>query len=615
MNVIFPISGLGSRFGYKFKPLIRVTDKTCIELAKEPFNYFWPHVTYYFIYRQSHENEAQKLYELFPLDKIKLICVPDTNGPLQTIQEAIKQCPDIKGPSFVCDCDHRIDISPMIDHLHEDVIVPCWTINETNQHLFGKVRDINGNLEFCEKDPLESSKGLIGCYFFKEIRQLLDCPPKENISDALPHINGIKLVDIKNADFFGTPELLQEFRFKRAQKFTFFIDIDGTLVNQETREILPGTLDKLHELKSIGHSILLVTARENAHELPAQLKEFTCVTNVSPGSRIIINDRKPYIPYYPTAESIVLDRNKGISDIKIPNIPPSVIKVFDGASFEKVYLTQSKTIIKHAKTEPDTLKRQCDDLKRLYSYNPHIFPKIIKEYSASNDEFYYEMEYLEDYRNLSSFSAEIIDKTVQKILKDLNETVYCYRKYLSGEEKVQWLKQFLSNKIWPRCSHGLTNQQLHINGTVYPSIHESLKRIDLSMYAPDFICPIHGDLTLENIMYNEKTDEYKLIDPAGSQYMDAPEMDLGKLAQSLISKYSSWKDLYGEDLVQEYFYSVEGVTVCEYKINPIYTSKTYTKDVFYMCMYFIRMIPFMKNRSREHEIFIILLCTHYLSIL
>lgn len=72
MYVIFPMAGEGSRFGYKFKPFIKATDMTFIELAKSPFDFLKP--TYVFVFRDEQERHSfvsQTLLKLFPNDYIK----------------------------------------------------------------------------------------------------------------------------------------------------------------------------------------------------------------------------------------------------------------------------------------------------------------------------------------------------------------------------------------------------------------------------------------------------------------------------------------------------------------------------------------------------------------
>jgi hydroxymethylpyrimidine pyrophosphatase-like HAD family hydrolase len=666
ISVIFPIAGLGSRFGYQFKPFILATDYTFIELAKQPFellkNYNYE-PEYYFIYRKSQEdsyNVARKLHELFPNDIIHCLIIKDTDGPLQTIQEAIKNY-KISGIAFVCDCDHAINIEPMIKNIdllqHYNILIPTWNITEKDFKLFGKVKLNHKNeiIDFCEKEVMNISdendivKGLLGCYLFKDISLVSKYPNYENISNMLKQMHNEKqpliTIQINKADFFGTPKTLEEFRFKRAQKYTLFIDIDGTLIHQTTQQVLPGTIDKLNYWRSLGYSIILTTAKESnkRNELDKLLKECgieydDIIMNLSPGPRYIINDRKPYIPYYAMASGIIIDRNDGIMNIELPHSPPVIIKTFDGASFAQVYLienvaTNKKFVRKYISytnenaIHIDILKRQCDDLKRLHYYKPSMFPKILNEY-CSTSEYYYDMEYFEEYEPLSKFTDKIIYESVSRILNDLITNVYCYKKYITINQQNKWIKEFLDEKIHPKFKiigelhpglHSLINKEyITINNKKYKSIQEYLEVLSLDKFTPEFLCPIHGDLTLENILYNKETNDYKLIDPAGSRYMDAVEMDIGKLFQSLVTNYVSWKDCYDlVEIVNDDVFKINSMYVQnKYEnLKNLFDKREYDKGIFYMCTYFIRMIPFMFNKSYQHAVFTILLCIHYLDTL
>ena len=660
ISVIFPIAGLGSRFGYTFKPFLKATEYTFIELAKKPFdilkNYGYQ-VEYYFIYRESQEKAydvTKQLKTIFPTDNITGLTICDTDGPLQTLQQAITKY-NLNGLAFVCDCDHAIQIEPMIENLDlldkYDVIIPTWNIEEKDYAQWGKIKldQQNNIIDFCEKEYMNSHngivKGLIGCYLFKQIKNLLYYPAYENISSMLKlmhHENKAMItVSITEADFFGTPKTLQEFRFKRAQKYSIFIDIDGTLIHQITKKILPGSLDKLNYWKSQGHRIILTTATDTNHrkELLTTLANYQIpyddiLLGLPPGPRFIINDRKPYIPYYCMASGIVIDRDHGIGDIDLPKSPPLIVKLLKGASFAHVYLVNDtihqKTFVRKyiAKTNDlmmhaDILKRQCEDLRRLYFYKKGICPKILNEYDSPS-EYYYDMEYLEDFDTLSKYDNNTIDAILPTILQDLNEYVYSYKKEIAKKEQLSWLHNYLEEKVYPKFKiiedlhpelQKLINlETITINDKEYSSIQDYLQRIQLELYTPECICPIHGDLTLENILYNPSTKEYKLIDPSGARYMDAVEMDIAKLFQSLICNYSSWSECmelvsYHND---KYTISSDYLKDSYERIQHLFTKEKYKKGLFYMSTYFIRMVPFMLHKSLQHAIFILLLSIHYL---
>jgi hypothetical protein len=632
LNIIFPIAGLGSRFGNNiFKPFLLATEDTFIELAKAPFNQLAKNHTleYYFIFRKKQEDEYQVsfyLKKLFPNDNLHFCIIGDTNGPLQTIQQAIKLY-HISGTSFVCDCDHSINITPMIDYLNEihnyDVFIPTWEIEPSEYEKWGKVLLEDNQIKtFCEKEYVEGNiKGLLGCYLFRNIETVLNYPNDENISDVLKIMHKedkkLKLISITEAYFFGIPETLQQFRFQRAQKYTLFVDVEGTLINQETKELLPGSLEKLDQWITEKHKIVLTTAT-NKEKIMKYIQLYNIpyhqlICDLTPGPRYVINDKKPYIPYYTMAEGLQINRNEGINNIDLENHIPTIKQTFEGASLTNIYLLSNNIVRKYAyKDQMNILKRQCEDLKRLYFYHNAICPKVLNEYHSSTD-YYYDMEYLENYKQLSLFNQKTINKIIQRVLLDLHTYVYCYQKKLLNNEKLPWINNYITEKLVPKY-HLLLKGDVIINNIQYKSIEYYLNTIKLENYAPDFICPIHGDLTLENIMYNSELDDYKLIDPAGSRYMDASEMDIGKLFQSIVCDYVSWKDNCDVKIISENNYIIPDKYLIHKEIDFI-SKELYKKGIFYMCSYFIRMIPFMKHKSDNHVIFIQLLTIYYLSTL
>ena len=96
--------------------------------------------------------------------------------------------------------------------------------------------------------------------------------------------------------------------------------------------------------------------------------------------------------------------------------------------------------------------------------------------------------------------------------------------------------------------------------------------------------------------------------------MDAVEMDIAKLFQSLICNYSSWSECmelvsYHND---KYTISSDYLKDSYERIQHLFTKEKYKKGLFYMSTYFIRMVPFMLHKSLQHAIFILLLSIHYL---
>jgi hypothetical protein len=616
INVIFPMAGLGSRFDYQFKPFIYATEYRFIELAKQPFDQL-QHKHFYFIVRESQEKEyhvTDTLHSLFPNDSITICIVTDTDGPLQTLQQAIQKY-KLSGASFICDCDHSIDIQPMleVELSGQDVVVPTWNIQPVDYPNWGKVSVLeDGSFHFYEKELIigKDVRGLIGCYLFRAVEMLLDFPAYQNISDVLKLVKRIRLVPITKADFFGTPYLLQQFRYQRAQKYTLFIDIDGTLIHQTTKQVLPHTIDQLTRWRKAGHRIVLTTACVASKMVPhlTHIPYDEILYNLTPGPRYVINDRKPYNPTYTMADGISLERNYGIGDIRLPDVFPNIVKALKGGSKCQTYLLDTGCVRKFAiGTEREVLKRQYEDMKRFQFYFPGICPALLGEHHGATD-YYYDMEYLEHYQTLSHFPDETVYKVILTVLKDLHDHVYCYKKVLKPVEKKPWVDLFMAEKVYPRLSLLLPFDTLIINGVSYLGIQKAIEKVNLEDMAPDYICPIHGDLTLENIMYDGT--HYKLIDLAGSRYMDAHEQDVGKVLQSLVCKYAEWDPETEVVVLGQNTFQIPEKYLFNKQCFP-----NYKVCVFYMCMHLIRMVPFLMHKSEKHRIFVQLLAAHYLKSL
>ena len=109
------MAGQRSRFGYEFKPFMKLGDQTFIEHAVEPFYKWEDNIdNVYFIFRKDQERDYDvssylKRNILFSEDKIKPIIIDKkTKGPRNTICEALKK--ENISNAIVCDCDHKINV-------------------------------------------------------------------------------------------------------------------------------------------------------------------------------------------------------------------------------------------------------------------------------------------------------------------------------------------------------------------------------------------------------------------------------------------------------------------------------------------------------------------------
>ncbi len=656
INIIFPMAGDGTRFGgEQFKPFIDGTEKLFIELAAEsfePLKVAGYSLSYYFIYRDDQEERfgvKDRLSKLFAGEDIHCCVISQkTSGPVETL---IRGMNGFNGPAFICDCDHYVNVEPMIAFLESsDIIVPTAKIQEGDYASWGKVKLTHSGdpISYHEKEFIQFSndytvRGLLGCYYFRNIEILNGFSTYANFSDCLPLLSGrdltLKFVEIQNRMSFGTPDDLIRFRYQLARKRTYFIDIDGTLlhlpkhVSYDSSDVtlLPGAKEQIDKWRSNGHIVVLTTGRvtERRDKLVKLLADVginydQLVTGLRPGPRILINDKKPYSPFHRMAVGVQLHRNEGIAEVNIPETP-EIVKTLKGGSFATVFLIKrndGKLVVrKYIEKRPEntvhyeTLRRQLDELRRFDFYSPGLVPQVYDVFE-SEDEFYFDMEYLETYQEIAHLSNFQIADTVPKVIQRLKSDVYCYSKTVDGHI---WMNQFLKEKIFakfkylnnlgPQFAHMMNAKTLKVNGHDVKGLAAYFEKMDFSLFESLTIRPIHGDLTFENILLDTVTGDWRLIDQSGARYLEPYEFDAAKLLQSALAKYETWDQQTDLAKVDEYRNITILDTCLDYNAYPFLQefgesdkSRFWKRVLFFLGCYFIRMIPFLIKKSEQHAI-------------
>ena len=578
----------------------------------------------------------------------------------------------ITGSAIICDCDHALDVDDIFTEMRSDeydVVIPSWNINPDEWMNWSKiVLDQKNNIQMiCEKQRIESSDytvlGIIGCIGVKNIDKVFVDSGGVYVSDALREVHSsrgnIIITKPKFAHFFGTPEMLETHVNFLRKNCTIFCDIDGVLLKHkphstnavDDNEVLPGA-SKLAVWKSMGHKIILTTARSEKYRdlvepllLHYNILYDELVMDLAAGPRILINDHKPAKLLSPQANSFELERNSGLLSIDISSVVDVndlvIEECFDGGSFAQTYLVSfpsgesfvRKHIIKNKENSIhyDKLKRQMNDLIRFDFMSSGLTPKVIGEVD-SDFNFYFDMEYLKDYHNLSDLNTEARQKALGALFSQMSKFVYAFKREVDG---IAWVNQHLDNKIFPKFDAYskldkafdtlISSDKVIINSKEYSGLRKLVEHSDKHKIKPNSIRPVHGDFTFENILWNGK--DVKLIDMDGSDYFDAAELDLGKMCQSVFSNYNSWKNL------ESPIYKCEGneFECVEHFLelnldaeldNIIFSWENILNDdrqtivdkgIFYMCMYFIRFVPFRMKVSREHGLFALIMAIVWLS--
>lgn len=674
IQVIFPMAGDGKRFGGCFKPFLQATDVTFIELAKLPFDELKSSfdVHYYFVIRKDQEishHVKSRLEKMFLGDCIHVIELDQTttSGPCETVMRAVHR-ERLMGLTMVCDCDHSIDIRPLKEAMEKDddadvdAWIPVWPISKEEFHRWGKVltsSDMNV-LSFCEKEDPNTTDvqvwGRIGCYGFRDIEAWAAENWHADFTDLFKaHKKVYKCVTIEHASFFGEPETLEQFRHRRNKCMTLFIDIDGTLIEQQpvqsydphANALLPGSVETLTRWKNDGHHIVLVTARNEKYrnDMGMLLRNLgllydQLIMGVGSGPRILINDSKPYNPFMMMARGIQVRRNEGLLHVDYwgneTHDDERILTTLAGASKASVFVVtdcKDRSVVrKHVHKTKDSLdayhclKRQCEDLRRFRFLIPEYVPNVLEEKDRECD-YFYDLEYYPDHVPLSQVEIEDAPRHLHKLLGVLTEHVYVMQKPVSGQV---WWQEFMREKLEPKLAW-LASQSVAISNLVNEDhliinnapcrglrylLHQHPMRNDV---LPTCVQPIHGDLTFENIICNPATGSVKLIDNDGSRYLDAIGLEIGKLFQSTVSSYHLWKDtppkVHNDDLIFTTVFQERNDPMCDIIVQAYspYVKDPWMVGLFYLGTWLLRMSPFMKLKSYEHLLFATVSACYYLN--
>jgi len=599
LTAVFPMGGEGQRFGNKFKPFLKIYDKTFIELAVEPFLIYKNQIkNLVFIIRKDHYKQfnVEERFKSFNFGiPYTIKQIEKTDNPIETVDAWLAE--DKIEDVIFCDCDHSVDIKNIIDNIdlnYESIImghditvedVSSWSVATV---VDGYVTNILEKQVPQLKDG-EEIKGVIGCYYFntysknnKKFKFFSDV-----IKDLIKKHKQVKVVPCLNAKFFGDPRRLNNlYREKNAS--TVFCDIDGTIVKHENipdytkkLELLSGARETINKWrKDENRFIVLTTSRDEQFrsELEALLREsnieYEClIMNLPPGPRYLINDKKPYSDKSMALAHEVI-RDVGIKDLTLGHSIASLKTC-------KSYIVKSieNTASNYQKTK---FKAQYDSMKKIENSKfSYCIPSL-----NNFDGVSYEIENMIGYCGLHLVSSEERYFILEKVLATLEQL------YSLTPVTNTWFKIFLEEKIYSK-QNNFKKLNLDQNFIKLKSLIERILKVKQLSFEPKYISNfIVGDLTLENILTNGNS--FKLIDFDNDNKPGIIELDLGKLFQSYLTKYEWWD----EDSLAQY-QEKELNLIIRFFANILKepNDKIIEKGKFYCAVHLIRMVPYQAQKN------------------
>lgn len=296
MNIIIPIGGIGKRFneeGYSLpKPLIKSLGKPIIFWNIESLNLKKDDVVY-IVYRDEFRifNFENIIINRFRDINFKFIPLKnDTRGSSETVLYGLNNMDDIdiNNTTVVIDSDNIYPIN-LLDEINnsENKNIIFYKKDYDINPIYSYIDiDSNNNIFNIREKEKISDNACIGVYSFESGKLLKEYIEKIIISDikqkneyymsSLYDVmisDGFKIYSIEVDDFkcLGTPNQLKSFSSSfntDNKKYRFCFDLDNTLVSYphtegdySTVSPIQETIDYLNYLHSMGHTIIIHTAR------------------------------------------------------------------------------------------------------------------------------------------------------------------------------------------------------------------------------------------------------------------------------------------------------------------------------------------------------------------
>lgn len=665
LSLIFPVAGAAA--GNDFRGFETAGDESLIERSLRSFR---PHLSQiekvYYIVLEEHAQRfsiAERLPKILPNIPFELIRLASaTNGPAETVARGVAKRA-IKGAAIVCDIDHRIDPAPLFDAMPDhDCLISLWPLAGEDLKRWSVACVAKGSVVEVAERKLPSAagsfSGVIGCHYFADVQRVMDASLENGWRHFSQYFNTLAKngtpahgVAIEAAEFFGDKERIRLLEAgQQKSPGTIFCDIDGTLIVHEDTpdysrlpQLLPGSREKLRTWIAQGYCVVLCTARRKEDEprLVEMLRELDVpyhqiVTGLSSGTRVLINDRKPYEMFASQAASLEIMRNQGISALEIlPGRRSAVLRRFEGGSFAETLLVEEagKTFVRKRATKEcnlsigyQRLRDQFRTLERFAQMDASLVPSLYSEENNSH-EYFYDMEFLSDYTPLADCPTALRAAALDRLFDRFDRHLYCHRSSAAATE--DWFLRHLDVKIAPKIEALSSHERLkpllkgdgvEIDGAFTPSLEATLTRIrdpkNLSHILPRFLSLVHGDLTFQNVMTHANGDT-KVIDMEAQDNLEAIELDLGKIYQSTHSQYEIWSHSQTPlcngksitDITLNYRPAspdrelVDAIRTRWSKILDCSPDTVDTKAGFYLGLHLIRMVPFRMKTSMDHALY------------
>jgi hypothetical protein len=236
-----------------------------------------------------------------------------------------------------------------------------------------------------------------------------------------------------------------------------------------------------------------------------------------------------------------------------------LLEVFKGGSLSRTELLENsklKKIVRKSISKVDNREygfiRWQSQYKRLQRYNqifPEVFPKLLAV-GFENSFYYFDLEYLEGFINLKDYMSNytVEDFEVAEIAEKVFELANCMHSKIKFKSNPGVFDFYLQEECFNKFDDAKQNplfleftkhRKIVFNDVQFDNLEKNQGwLLDFaSQLKINNECYSHGNLTLENILYNPESKVCKFIDPYEENIIDCSEADFSQIKQCSIGHY------------------------------------------------------------------------------
>ena len=320
-------------------------------------------------------------------------------------------------------------------------------------------------------------------------------------------------------------------------------------------------------------------------------------------------DRKYFQTYVKFNRDVVI-----VEDCSAGSNATTLLCLKEGQMFYRKYIYGSAPDLEKLKQQYEWIATYSDCLSLPKVLDTHV-DDILCYYDMA-----YENQYISGFSYIHSVPPEIGWETVKHALDDIDRHLYQQSKPAEG-----WLiEEYIDSKVTQNLEM-IKNSTiiksvykydiLTINGKSYKNLkqlsHLFEKDVLLEIFKNDVITPIHGDLTIENIICSKTTQgDYYIIDPNVENIHNTPYLDYAKLLQSLhgsyefmmkLDSYERYEDqityLADHSMAYEYLYQQYHAYLSD-KFEPSQVKSIY----FHELIHWLRLMPYKIKKDGDNAL-------------